>query len=95
MLIVDDNATNRKVLTLQTAKRGMTSRDTESPAEALRWLEAGDTFHVAIRRTQRGTLGSAAFVAVTWLLTLRLPALPGREADKVTQLRTKAALASD
>ncbi len=39
--------------------------------------------------------GSAAFVAVTWLLTLRLPALPGRGADKVTQLRSKAALASD
>ncbi len=39
--------------------------------------------------------GSAAFVAITWLLTQRLPALPGRGADKVTQLRAKAALASD
>ncbi len=39
--------------------------------------------------------GSAAFVAITWLLTLRLPALPGQEADRVMQLRAKAALASD
>ena len=42
LLIVDDNATNRRVLALQTGKWGMTSRDTESPAEALRWL-ANDT----------------------------------------------------
>src|SRR3954454_13327299 len=34
VLIVDDNATNRKVLTLQTAQWGMTSRATESPEEA-------------------------------------------------------------
>lgn len=39
--------------------------------------------------------GSATFVAITWLLTLRLPALPGREADRVTHLRAKAALVGD
>ncbi len=48
VLIVDDNATNRKVLTLQTSKWGMTSRDTESPAQALRWIEAGEVFDVAV-----------------------------------------------
>ena len=41
VLIVDDNATNRRVLGLQTAKWGMQSRATESPGEALRWLDAG------------------------------------------------------
>ena len=41
VLVVDDNATNRKVLSLQTAKWGMRIRDTESPAEALRWLAGG------------------------------------------------------
>jgi CheY-like chemotaxis protein len=52
VLIVDDNATNRRVLSLQAGKWGMSSRDTESPAEALRWLgkdsSAGETFDLAI-----------------------------------------------
>jgi len=48
VLAVDDNATNRKVLALQTAKWGMVPRDTSSPAEALRWLHAGEEFDLAI-----------------------------------------------
>jgi signal transduction histidine kinase len=36
VLVVDDNATNRKVLTLQSAKWGMQVRDTGSPGAALR-----------------------------------------------------------
>jgi len=48
VLIVDDNATNRRVLVLQTAKWGMVPRDTESPARALEWVEHGDDFDVAI-----------------------------------------------
>ena len=48
VLIVDDNATNRRVLSLQTGKWGMAPRATESPQEALRWLEAGEAFDLAI-----------------------------------------------
>ncbi len=48
VLVVDDNATNRKVLTLQTGKWGMLPRDTESPAEALRWLGSGESFDLAV-----------------------------------------------
>jgi PleD family two-component response regulator len=48
VLVVDDNATNRRVLALQTAKWGMQSKATESPQEALRWLEGGETFDLAI-----------------------------------------------
>jgi CheY-like chemotaxis protein len=48
VLVVDDNATNRRVLGLQAAKWGMQSRATESPLEALRWVEAGETFQLAI-----------------------------------------------
>jgi len=48
VLIVDDNATNRRVLELQTAKWGMQSRATESPLEAVRWIEAGEAFDLAI-----------------------------------------------
>ncbi|MDD2922593.1 MAG: GAF domain-containing protein, partial [Anaerolineales bacterium] len=51
ILIVDDNATNRQILNLQTAKWGMTSRETESPREALQWLENGEEFDLAILDT--------------------------------------------
>jgi GAF domain-containing protein/CheY-like chemotaxis protein len=40
ILVVDDNATNRRILALQTAKWGMVVQDTEAPAEALRMLKA-------------------------------------------------------
>jgi CheY-like chemotaxis protein len=48
LLVVDDNATNRRVLLLQTAKWGMVPRATESPREAMRWLAAGEAFELAI-----------------------------------------------
>jgi CheY-like chemotaxis protein len=38
ILVVDDNATNRRILALQAAKWGMVSQDTEAPEEALRML---------------------------------------------------------
>jgi signal transduction histidine kinase/CheY-like chemotaxis protein/tetratricopeptide (TPR) repeat protein len=40
ILVVDDNATNRRILALQTAKWGMVVHDTEAPAQALRMLKA-------------------------------------------------------
>ncbi len=39
ILVVDDNATNRRILALQTAKWGMVVQDTEFPAQALEMLE--------------------------------------------------------
>ncbi|HWD17543.1 MAG TPA: ATP-binding protein, partial [Casimicrobiaceae bacterium] len=48
LLVVDDNATNRKVLSLQTAKWGMAPRASATPDEALRWLQQGEAFDVAI-----------------------------------------------
>ncbi|MGJ7509681.1 GAF domain-containing protein [Variovorax sp. GT1P44] len=48
LLIVDDNATNRRVLALQADKWGMKPHDTESPVEALRWLEQSEPFDLAI-----------------------------------------------
>ncbi len=47
-LIVDDNSTNRYILNMQTARWGMIPRDTESPAEALNWIQNGEEFDVAI-----------------------------------------------
>jgi signal transduction histidine kinase/DNA-binding response OmpR family regulator len=48
LLIVDDNATNRRVLALQTGKWGMQSCPVELPAEALLLLERGERFDLAI-----------------------------------------------
>ncbi len=48
LLIVDDNATNRRILHLQTEKWGMAPRETGSPKQALRWLKAGEHFDLAI-----------------------------------------------
>ncbi len=48
MLVVDDNATNRKVLGLQAGKWGMVVRDTESAAAAIDWLEQGEAFDLAV-----------------------------------------------
>jgi signal transduction histidine kinase/DNA-binding response OmpR family regulator len=48
LLVVDDNATNRRVLALQVAKWGMVPRDTESPEQALQWLAVGERFDLAI-----------------------------------------------
>jgi signal transduction histidine kinase/CheY-like chemotaxis protein len=48
VLIVDDNATNRQILNAQTAKWGMIARETESPLEALQWVESGESFDIAI-----------------------------------------------
>jgi len=48
VLIVDDNASNRLLLKLQTARWGMRARDTNSPAVALEWIVQGDPFDVAL-----------------------------------------------
>src|SRR3712207_7073671 len=48
LLIVDDNATNRRILAEQARAWGLLPRDTASPAEALEWIRRGDPFDVAI-----------------------------------------------
>jgi len=48
VLIVDDNATNRRILALQAEKWGMTPRETEHPNEALQWIRNGKHFDLAI-----------------------------------------------
>jgi GAF domain-containing protein/CheY-like chemotaxis protein len=48
VLIVDDNATNRRILTLQTQAWGMLPRETGSPANALDWIRQGAPFDLAL-----------------------------------------------
>jgi signal transduction histidine kinase/DNA-binding response OmpR family regulator len=47
ILVVDDNATNRRILALQTAKWGMVAQDADGPAKALQMLQK-DSYDLAI-----------------------------------------------
>jgi GAF domain-containing protein/CheY-like chemotaxis protein len=48
VLVVDDNATNRRILVTLVERWGMPARESGSPREALRWVAAGERFDVAI-----------------------------------------------
>ena len=48
LLIVDDNATNRQILTLQATSWQMIPRAATSGEEALGWLASGEVFDIAI-----------------------------------------------
>jgi signal transduction histidine kinase/CheY-like chemotaxis protein/PAS domain-containing protein len=48
VLVVDDNATNRRILQRQTETWQMLPQATASPLEALDWIRGGETFDVAI-----------------------------------------------
>ncbi len=48
VLIVDDNATNRLILSRQAASWQMRPQATESPIEALNWVRQGQSFDLAI-----------------------------------------------
>ncbi len=48
VLIVDDNATNRRILAAQVARWGMAPESTASPAEAIEWVRTGRRFDLAI-----------------------------------------------
>jgi signal transduction histidine kinase/CheY-like chemotaxis protein len=48
VLVVDDHATNRRILALQLGRWGMTVRDADGAAQALARLQEGERFDVAI-----------------------------------------------
>ena len=48
LLIVDDNATNRKILRVQAREWSMSSEETALPEEALEWVREGRCYDVAI-----------------------------------------------
>jgi CheY-like chemotaxis protein len=48
LLIVDDNATNCRILSLQASKWGMNPRTASNAKQALEWLRAGEHFDLAI-----------------------------------------------
>jgi PAS domain S-box-containing protein len=48
ILVVDDNAANREVVTRHARSWGMVPRETASPAQALEWIRRGDPLDVAV-----------------------------------------------
>ena len=48
LLIVDDNATNRRILSLQAESWAMVPYSTQSPSDALRKIAGGEVFDVAV-----------------------------------------------
>ena len=48
VLIVDDNASNLRVLSLQTHAWGMEEQFTSDPAEALEWIRSGHLYDIAL-----------------------------------------------
>jgi CheY-like chemotaxis protein/HPt (histidine-containing phosphotransfer) domain-containing protein len=70
LLIVDDNPTNRRILTLQTAKWGMIPRGAQSGEQALEWLRHGETFDLAILDMQMPGMDGL-------MLAREIRALPG------------------
>ncbi|MBW4497967.1 MAG: PAS domain S-box protein [Oscillatoria princeps RMCB-10] len=72
LLIVDDNATNRQILTLQTQSWGMLPRAAASGAEALDWLEGGGVFDLAILDMQMPFMDGLTLAA-------EIRKLPGRK----------------
>ncbi len=91
VLIVDDNATNRRTLLRQVQQWGMTGSTTGSPLEALDWLRQGDHFDVALLDMQMDELDGKALTmairdvetqrAVETLPVVILSSVPARDLD--------------
>jgi signal transduction histidine kinase/CheY-like chemotaxis protein/HAMP domain-containing protein/HPt (histidine-containing phosphotransfer) domain-containing protein len=63
VLIVDDNATNRQILTLQVEAWGMQPWTTGSPLEALELIRRGDSFDVALLDLQMPAMDGLTLAA--------------------------------
>ena len=63
LLVVDDNATSRRILTTVAATWGMVARAASSGTEALGWLARGESFDVAVLDTQMPEMNGSALAA--------------------------------
>ncbi|NET62094.1 MAG: response regulator, partial [Symploca sp. SIO2E6] len=90
ILIVDDNATNRRILNEQTQKWGMIPTEASSGDEALAILDAGYRFDVAVvdmqmpsmdglELSQRIRESEAKDLPLIMLTSMGIPESPGRE----------------
>ncbi len=63
LLVVDDNATNRRLLTLQTTRWSMQPRAAVSGEQALAWLDAGEVFDAAVLDVQMPVMSGYELLA--------------------------------
>jgi CheY-like chemotaxis protein/HPt (histidine-containing phosphotransfer) domain-containing protein len=88
LLIVDDNATNRRVLSLQAESWGMRAQAAASGVEALGWLDQGAVFDIAVLDMQMPEIDGAQLAvqihsraATVDLPLILLTSLSQRESD--------------
>jgi PAS domain S-box-containing protein len=86
LLIVDDNATNRRILKLQAEAWGMAVRAADSGAEALRWIEQGVIFDIGVLDMQMPVMDGAQLAAAI----RRRPALAETPLILLTSLGRRA-----
>ena len=63
VLVVDDNATNRRILVAQLRRWGIEARDTGAPTEALGWVRGGDRFDVVLSDLRMPEMDGLALAA--------------------------------
>ncbi len=63
LLVVDDNATNRKILTLQAESWGMQVRSAFSGWQALEWIVSGEQFDIAVLDMQMPEMDGLSLAA--------------------------------
>ena len=73
LMVVDDNATNLKILTSQTEKWGMQTRPFSTPAQALEAIDAGQSFDLAILDMHMPEMDG---IALARAIAQRAPDLP-------------------
>ncbi len=81
VLIVDDNATNRRILALQTQSWGMQARATGSPLEALEWLKQGTRFDLGILDLHMPEMNGVELAAEIRRLPETTPEAPKKELE--------------
>jgi PAS domain S-box-containing protein len=72
-LLVDDNVTNLRILSVQAERWGMTPRACESPQAAIALLEAGEHFDVVITDMHMPDMDGVAFARKVRALRTALP----------------------
>jgi GAF domain-containing protein/CheY-like chemotaxis protein len=73
LLVVDDNATNRRILALQAAKWGLVAQTAEGGAQALALVEQGQRFDLAIVDMHMPEMDGEALAARLQVLAPQMP----------------------